>query len=162
MVAEYLEHALSFERMAASENDPQLKANFEKQAAAYRKLATARAKELGMEPPLGNWDTAYSAYPFPERPISTIHASLRNRPNHQSFQFLCSQVRGRICEFSVIPPALLCWIIFAISPAFEPGFSLSVQNVHSRALYQLPSFTSTIAGDFGFLILIQCGDQPAL
>jgi hypothetical protein len=36
MVAEYLEHALSFERMAAAENDPQLKANF----------ATARAKEV--------------------------------------------------------------------------------------------------------------------
>jgi hypothetical protein len=53
MVAEYLEHALNFERMAAAENDSQLKANFEKQAAAYRKLATARAKELGMEPPLG-------------------------------------------------------------------------------------------------------------
>ena len=44
--------ALSFERMAA-ENDPQLKADLEKQAAAYRRLATARAKELGMEPPLG-------------------------------------------------------------------------------------------------------------
>jgi hypothetical protein len=53
MVAEYLEHALNFERMAAAESDPQLKANFEKQAAAYRKLATARAKELGMEPPRG-------------------------------------------------------------------------------------------------------------
>jgi hypothetical protein len=53
MVAEYLEHALNFERMAAAENDPQLKANFETQAAAYRKLATARAKELGMEAPRG-------------------------------------------------------------------------------------------------------------
>ena len=52
MVAEYLEHALNFERMAAAESDSQLKANFEKQAAAYRKLATARAKKLGMEPPL--------------------------------------------------------------------------------------------------------------
>jgi hypothetical protein len=41
MVAEYLEHALNFERMAAAESDPQLKANFEKQAAAYRKLAMA-------------------------------------------------------------------------------------------------------------------------
>ena len=51
MVAEYLEHALNFERMAAAENDPQLKANFETHAAAYRKLATARAKELGMEAP---------------------------------------------------------------------------------------------------------------
>jgi hypothetical protein len=51
MLAEYLEHALSFERMAAEENDPKLKADFEKQAAAYRKLATARAKELGLDTP---------------------------------------------------------------------------------------------------------------
>jgi hypothetical protein len=36
MVAEYLEQALSFERMAAAENDSRLKANF----------ATARAKEV--------------------------------------------------------------------------------------------------------------------
>jgi hypothetical protein len=52
MIAEYLEHALAFERLAADEEDPSLKNDFEKQAAAYRKLAKERAKKLGLpEPP---------------------------------------------------------------------------------------------------------------
>jgi hypothetical protein len=50
MVAEYLEHALAFERMAADEPNPEIKAQFEKQAAAYRKLAEGRAEERGLEP----------------------------------------------------------------------------------------------------------------
>ena len=44
MIAEYLEHALNFERMAAAEANPQVKAVFEKQAATYRKLAADRTK----------------------------------------------------------------------------------------------------------------------
>jgi hypothetical protein len=51
MLAEYLEHALNFERMAAREENPETKVQLERQAAAYRKLAIARAKALGMEPP---------------------------------------------------------------------------------------------------------------
>jgi hypothetical protein len=51
MIAEYLEHALQFERMAADEENPKIKAQFEKQALAYRKLAAERAAKLGMEPP---------------------------------------------------------------------------------------------------------------
>jgi len=51
MLAEYLDHALEFERMAANEQNPQVKVQLEKQAAAYRKLAAGRAKLLGMEPP---------------------------------------------------------------------------------------------------------------
>ena len=51
MIAEYLEHALQFERMAADENNPELKAQLERQAAAYRKLAAERAKKLGLQPP---------------------------------------------------------------------------------------------------------------
>jgi len=51
MIAEYLEHALNFERMAAYEKNPQIKAEFEKQAAAYRKLVEKRAAaDLGREP----------------------------------------------------------------------------------------------------------------
>jgi len=50
MVAEYLEHALQFERMAAQEADPKLKASFEAQAAAYRKLAEKRAAEIKLQP----------------------------------------------------------------------------------------------------------------
>lgn len=51
MLAEYLENALKFERMAADEKDPALKAHFEKQAVAYRKLAEQRAKQYGYPAP---------------------------------------------------------------------------------------------------------------
>jgi hypothetical protein len=53
MIAEYLEHALQFERMAASEKNPELRAQLEKQAAAYRKLAGERANKLGLQSPPG-------------------------------------------------------------------------------------------------------------
>ena len=43
MLSEYLEHALTFERMASEEQNPEVRARFEKQAAAYRKLAADRA-----------------------------------------------------------------------------------------------------------------------
>lgn len=51
MLAEYLDTAIKFEPMAAQETDPKLKADFEKQAAAYRKLAEKRAKEYGLKMP---------------------------------------------------------------------------------------------------------------
>ena len=51
MVADYLEHALNFERMAAEETNLQIKAVFEKQAAAYRKLALDRTKQYGLDDP---------------------------------------------------------------------------------------------------------------
>ena len=51
MIAEYLEHALQFERLAAGEQNPSLKANLEKQAGAYRKLAGERAKKLETDQP---------------------------------------------------------------------------------------------------------------
>jgi hypothetical protein len=37
--------------MAAEEKNPELKAQLERQAAAYRKLAAERAKKLGLQPP---------------------------------------------------------------------------------------------------------------
>ena len=49
MIAEYLEHALQFERLAAEEPNPDLRAQLEKQAAAYRKLAAERTKKLGLD-----------------------------------------------------------------------------------------------------------------
>ena len=61
MVAEYVEHTLQFERLAAHEKDPQFKADLEKQAAAYRKLAADRAKEIGLEPHLWRVETATRA-----------------------------------------------------------------------------------------------------
>jgi hypothetical protein len=42
LIAEYLERAHQFERLAAHETDPKLKSNLEKQARAYRKLAEKR------------------------------------------------------------------------------------------------------------------------
>ena len=50
MIAEYLEHALQFERMAAETADPKLKNSFTEQAVAYRKLASERAKRHGLQP----------------------------------------------------------------------------------------------------------------
>jgi hypothetical protein len=41
LVAEYLEQAFKFSRMAAEATDPKLKESLEKQAAAYRKLGTS-------------------------------------------------------------------------------------------------------------------------
>jgi len=51
MIAEYLEHALQFERMAAEATDPSFKESMLKQAAAYRKLAGERAGRLGLPQP---------------------------------------------------------------------------------------------------------------
>jgi hypothetical protein len=51
MIAEYIENAIRFDRMAAEEPNLKLKAEFEKQAAAYRKLAAERAYKLGLPAP---------------------------------------------------------------------------------------------------------------
>ena len=51
LVTEYLEQAVQFERLAASEKDPKLKAELEKQADAYHKLAAKRAEQLGVPIP---------------------------------------------------------------------------------------------------------------
>jgi hypothetical protein len=51
MLAEYLEKALSFEHMASLEKKATLKASLEKQAAAYRKLATERAEKYNLHMP---------------------------------------------------------------------------------------------------------------
>ena len=50
MIAEYLENALNFERLAAAEKDPELKASLLKQAEAYRKLAADRALRDTLSP----------------------------------------------------------------------------------------------------------------
>jgi len=47
LVSEHLEGAVNFERLAAVENDPKLKAALLKQAVAYHRLAAKRATELG-------------------------------------------------------------------------------------------------------------------
>ena len=50
MVAEYLDKALDFERLAAAETNPELKASLMKQAEAYRKLAADRALREKLTP----------------------------------------------------------------------------------------------------------------
>lgn len=51
MIAEYLEHANSFERMAAQEANQEIKVAFQKQAATYQSLAAERAKRYGLSDP---------------------------------------------------------------------------------------------------------------
>jgi hypothetical protein len=51
MIAEYLEHALQFDRMSQGETDPALKEQLLRQASAYRKLAADRAERLGLAQP---------------------------------------------------------------------------------------------------------------
>jgi hypothetical protein len=51
MLSEYIEHAISFECLAKEETNPILREQFEKQAAAYRKLASERAARYGLPPP---------------------------------------------------------------------------------------------------------------
>jgi hypothetical protein len=51
MLAEYLEHAIEFERMADQTEVGTLKEQFLKQAEAYRKLAEKRALRIGFGKP---------------------------------------------------------------------------------------------------------------
>jgi len=51
LLRKYLEQALQFERLAASEHDPKRKAELDSQAQAYRNLAAERARKLGLPPP---------------------------------------------------------------------------------------------------------------
>jgi hypothetical protein len=51
LLTEYIEHALAFERLAAEENNPEVRAQFEEQAAAYRKLVAERAARYGLPIP---------------------------------------------------------------------------------------------------------------
>ncbi len=51
LIYEYIADAVKFEHLAADEQRPEIKEQFEKQAAAYRKLAQDRAKKLGIPPP---------------------------------------------------------------------------------------------------------------
>jgi hypothetical protein len=51
LLTEYLERAISLERLAASEQDSKFKTQLLDQAAAYRKLAAKRAEQYGLPPP---------------------------------------------------------------------------------------------------------------
>jgi hypothetical protein len=45
-LAEYQEHARQFERLAAEETNPEIRAQFEKQAESYRNLVERRERFL--------------------------------------------------------------------------------------------------------------------
>jgi len=66
MIAEYLEHALQFERLADHEQNPKIKEDFEKQAKAYRKIAAERTNKLGLQPPVKLTGPAGSDVPTTE------------------------------------------------------------------------------------------------
>jgi hypothetical protein len=66
LIAEYLDIAIKFEWMAAVESPSQLKKSFEKQAAAYRKLAAKRARKLGILEPAGSISHIVRATPVGE------------------------------------------------------------------------------------------------
>jgi hypothetical protein len=51
LVTEYVAEAMKFEQLAATEKNQEFRAQLEKQAAAYRKLAEDRARTLGLPPP---------------------------------------------------------------------------------------------------------------
>jgi hypothetical protein len=51
LIAEYLDRALQFERMAEYSQDPKLREQLLQQSVAYRKLASKRALQLGLPPP---------------------------------------------------------------------------------------------------------------
>ena len=52
LLTHYIEHVLAFERLAGDEVNPKLKAQFQSQATAYRKLAVGRARFVIAHEPL--------------------------------------------------------------------------------------------------------------
>ena len=69
LLTEYLEHALTFERLAAEESNLELRARFEMQATAYRAMVSERAIMYGLPPP--------SPPPVQARPQSSAHPRAR-------------------------------------------------------------------------------------
>jgi hypothetical protein len=51
LLTEYLDRAVSLERLAADEQDSKFKGELLNQAAAYRKLAARRAQQYGLPVP---------------------------------------------------------------------------------------------------------------
>jgi hypothetical protein len=51
LLTQYIDHALTFERMADAEPNQGLKADLERQASVYRRLAAKRARRLGLPLP---------------------------------------------------------------------------------------------------------------
>jgi hypothetical protein len=56
MIRRYLENAIKFRNLAATEKKPDVRGQLEKQADAYQKLAEERAKKLNLPMPGSNPD----------------------------------------------------------------------------------------------------------
>jgi|tagenome__1003787_1003787.scaffolds.fasta_scaffold13237010_1 hypothetical protein len=51
LIADYVDRSIKFEHLAATEKNSAVKAQLERQSAAYRTLAERRAKEIGVPLP---------------------------------------------------------------------------------------------------------------
>jgi hypothetical protein len=70
-IAEYLERAKEFELLATAEADSKLKGRLLQQAQAYRQLAAARARRLGV--PLPRLNQTQADQPTGESPTVRKH-----------------------------------------------------------------------------------------
>jgi hypothetical protein len=61
LLTQYIEHAVTFERMADAESNRGLKGDLDRHAMAYRRLAENRARKLGL--------------PLPSKPQRRQHAA---------------------------------------------------------------------------------------
>lgn len=87
MLADYVENAIKFAKMAAREGDPTVKAQYEAHAAAYRKLAEYRAKKYGLQMPTHNGSETLQIPAMSRRSNSVERSGLvRTHSNDPSFQ----------------------------------------------------------------------------
>ena len=98
MIAEYLEHALQFERMASEATDPALKESLSKQALAYHKLAEERAERLHPRPPATPYADSIKRPDCPRcgtRMMLARFSPARDKPDHDQRTFECPKCRNR-------------------------------------------------------------------
>ncbi|WP_084030476.1 hypothetical protein [Bradyrhizobium paxllaeri] len=86
LLTEYVEHALTFERLAAEETNPALRKCFEMQAVAYRKLVSERAARYDLPPP--------SPPPVRARPQASTQPRARVALSKQSADFPGNEACG--------------------------------------------------------------------
>ena len=101
MIAEYLEHALQFERMALEATDPALKESLSKQALAYHKLAEERAERLHPRPPATPYDDSIKRQDCPRCGTRMMLARFnlaRDKPDRDRRTFECPECGNEISE----------------------------------------------------------------
>ena len=101
MIAEYLEHALQFERMASEATDPALKESLSKQALAYHKLAEERAERLHPRPPATPYADSSTRPDCPRcgtRMMLARFSPVRDKPDDDRRTFECPKCGNQISE----------------------------------------------------------------